>query len=383
MGDALLISLTLIGVFVISVYVYIIHIYSYWKRKNIASLEPTFPFGNFKKNILQKLSLGELTEEMHNSSNEPIVGFYAGLRPSLLIRDPQIIRTILIRDFSSFYHRGLYSNEKIDPLTGSLLFLNGEMWQNLRTKLSPAFTSGKLKAMFSTLIDCGDSLQKYVAQVADARELLEVRDICARYTTNVIASVAFGIDIDCVREPNCEFRYYGKKIFEMTISNGIRNAISFLSPTMMNLLHLRATNKSVEDFMTAVTKENLEFRERNNIIRKDFFQLLMQLRDSGNITQNDDEWQTNICDGSDKKQGKCLTLMEMTAQSFIFFAAGFETTSTTMAFCLYELSKSQDIQRRVHEEIDAVLVKHHGQLTYDAMNEMKYLECCLDGKMLP
>lgn len=137
MGNALLISLTLIGVLIISVYSYINHIYSYWKRKNIAYLEPVFPFGNFKKNILQKISIGELTEELYNSSNEPVVGFYAALRPSLLIRDPQIIRNVLITNFSSFYHRGLYSNEKIDPLTGNLLFLNGEKWRNLRTKLSP------------------------------------------------------------------------------------------------------------------------------------------------------------------------------------------------------------------------------------------------------
>lgn len=44
---------------------------------------------------------------------------------------------------------------------------------------------------------------------------------------------------------------------------------------MMNLLHFRATDKNVEDFMTTVTKENLAYRERNQIIWKDFFQLLM------------------------------------------------------------------------------------------------------------
>lgn len=161
-----------------------------------------------------------------------------------------------------------------------------------------------------------------MAQVADTNELLDVRDISARYSTNVIASVAFGIDIDCIQDPNCEFRRYGKKIFEMTISNGIRNAFAFLSPTMMSSLRLRLTDKGVEDFMTTVVKQNLEYREQNQIIRKDFFQLLMQLRDSGSIAENDDEWQTNINGNSSRKQDKCLTLQEMTAQSFLFFGAG-------------------------------------------------------------
>lgn len=50
-----------------------------------------------------------------------------------------------------------------------------------------------------------------------------------------------------------------------------------------------------------------------------------------------------------------------------------------MSFCLYELAKAPEIQAKVHSEIDAVLKKHNGQLTYDAMNEMKYLENCIDG----
>lgn len=351
MGNALLISLTFIGILVTSAYFYVCHIYSYWKRRNIAYLEPTFPFGNFKKNILQKISFGELTEELHNSSNAPVVGFYAALKPSLLIRDPKLIRDVLISNFPSFYHRGLYTDPLIDPLTGSLLFLNGEKWKHLRNKLSPAFTSGKLKMMFQTLVDCGDSLQKYVSEVADAGELFEARDIFARYTTNVIASVAFGYEIDCFREPDCEFRRYGKKIFEMTISNGIRSALSFMSPTMMSLLHIRISDKSVEDFMTKLTKENVEYRERNNIVRKDFFQLLMQLRDSGSIAQNDDQWQTNINENSEKKPGKYLTLSEMTAQSFIFFAAGLKKKPMAfkpMAFIFISFSLPQ--VSRLHQQ---------------------------------
>lgn len=58
---------------------------------------------------------------------------------------------------------------------------------------------------------------------------------------------------------------------------------------------------------------------------------------------------------------------------------GFETSSTTMTFALYELSLNQDVQEKLRSEIKEVISRHNGQITYDAMMEMKYLQMVLDG----
>lgn len=55
----------------------------------------------------------------------------------------------------------------------------------MRAKLSPAFTSGKLKAMFSTLVDCGSSIQNHLEKLRENGDLLDVRDVATSYGTNV------------------------------------------------------------------------------------------------------------------------------------------------------------------------------------------------------
>ena len=70
------------------------------------------------------------------------------------------------------------------------------------------------------------------------------------------------------------------------------------------------------------------------------------------------------------------------AQAFVFFIAGFETSSTTMAYALYEVARQTDIQDRVRAEIDEVLKKHDGEITYESLMEMSYLHKVVSGKLL-
>jgi len=75
-----------------------------------------------------------------------------------------------------------------------------------------------------------------------------------------------------------------------------------------------------------------------------------------------------------------LSMNSLAAQAFIFLVGGFETSSSILTFCLYELSLHQDIQDRLREEIGVVLQKHDGRLTYEGLQEMEYLEKVVSGK---
>jgi len=113
-------------------------------------------------------------------------------------------------------------------------------------------------------------------------------------------------------------------------------------------------------------QKTVEYRENNDIKRNDFLSLLLQIKKHGKI--NDDVGEAI---GS-------MTTEELAAQSFLFFVAGFETSSTTMTFALYELAKNPDIQENLRQEIKRVLSQFDNKLTYEAMLEMKYLQMVID-----
>lgn len=117
---------------------------------------------------------------------------------------------------------GVYIDEENDPISAHLFSLEGEKWKNLRAKLTPTFTNSKMRAICSTLLDCQSPLMKHMEKVANSNETVEVRELTACYTTNVIASVAFGIDIDCLADPETPFRKYGRQVFGWSLKNAFR-----------------------------------------------------------------------------------------------------------------------------------------------------------------
>ena len=74
-----------------------------------------------------------------------------------------------------------------------------------------------------------------------------------------------------------------------------------------------------------------------------------------------------------------LDEIKMAAQAILFFTAGNDTTSLTITFTLYELALNKEIQDRLREEIRETFEKH-GDFTYEAIQEMTYIDMVFNGK---
>jgi len=116
--------------------------------------------------------------------------------------------------------------------------MNGQEWRNLRIKLTPTFTSGKMKMMFPTLIDVGRELND-VFRKASSDEETEVKDILARYTTDVISSVAFGIESNSLKNPDVEFRRMGNELAHPTTWQMMLNIVIFAAPKLAKVSPVR------------------------------------------------------------------------------------------------------------------------------------------------
>ena len=70
----------------------------------------------------------------------------------------------------------------------------------------------------------------------------------------------------------------------------------------------------------------------------------------------------------------------MTAQAFVFFLAGYETSTVSMSFALIELSRNPDIQQKLRKEIDEAYELNGRKWSYEALMGMSYLDKVISGK---
>lgn len=130
-------------------------------------------------------------------------------------------------------------------------------------------------------------------------------------------------------------------------------------PWLARMLKLRFLTEEVAMFFRNLVEATIRVREEQDIVRPDMLQLMME---SGN-----------------KENGRHkLTTEEMTIHAFGFFLGGFDTSSTLMSFAAYEISVKEDIQKRLQTEIDQVLEHTNGQMDYDVVNNMEYLDAVLN-----
>lgn len=253
--------------------------YDFWSSRGVPGPKPSFLFGNFKHVTLAKISLGDfLTEGYKTYENEAMWGVYSFQTPILVVKDPEFIKDVLIKDFTVFSHRGFKVSEKVEPLSQHLFNLETERWRPLRSKLSPIFTSGKLKNMFPLLIECADHLKSFLKLQVDKHSAIECRELTAKFTTDVISVCVFGFKTNSLSEKDSEFRKFGRQFFDTSGLKILRLKMREIMPRFYHLLKPLMYDKEFNDFFISTVTQTISYREKNNFRRNDFIDLLMDIK---------------------------------------------------------------------------------------------------------
>ncbi|XP_013105864.2 probable cytochrome P450 6d5 [Stomoxys calcitrans] len=353
--------------------------YGHWQRLGFPCVEAQIPFGVLDPVIRTwKKSVGMAIYDIYTKTKEhKFVGIYLINRPALLIRDAHLARSMLTKDFVSFHDRGLYVDEVHNPMSAGLFFLKGQQWKSLRSKLTPSFTSGKLKSMFGTINEVSSRMVEHMQcklPEDGSYKSIEVKQLFATYSIDIIASSIFGMEVNSFKDPQNEFFAVSRNVNENTYSGVFRGTCQFMYPSLEKFFQRLGWTEPAPDSMKKLVRQTIECREKHNIVRKDLLQLLLQLRNTGKINgDDDDEW-------SAKKTKDALVNMSVemiAAQLFLFYAAGFETSAATTAFTLYELALYPEWLQKAQEDVQNALEKHGGCLSYEALSDMKFLDLCI------
>ncbi|XP_046816873.1 cytochrome P450 9e2-like [Vespa crabro] len=349
----------------LSIYYYTFKNVNYFKKIGLPYLQAWPILGSMGSAFLRRKTTADVTIDAYNFYPEAkYIGFFDFNNPIVIVRDPELIKMIAIKNFDYFTDHRSFVDGELDPLFAKALFsLRGNKWRETRTMLSPAFTLSKLKGMLKLMNECGADFTDYIYKMPKDKRTIEMKDVFTRYTNDVIATCAFGISINSMKDRDNDFYVLGGKATKFDSIKTLKFIMMRSFPTISKLFKIRLIPDKISNFFKNVVKEVINTRDKNNIVRADMIQLMMEARNKK------------------AEMGQELILMDIVSQAFSFFFGGFDSVSTAMCFTCHEIGVNLNIQKRLQREIDEVIERTNGDLTYDVINSMQYLDAVINESL--
>ncbi|KRT83704.1 cytochrome P450 [Oryctes borbonicus] len=357
--------------------------YSHWTNRNVKQRRQIYGLGDNASVFFRLESFFDFLIRLYKEfPNERYIGMYQGTLPTLVIRDPELIKQITVKEFDHFLNHRSFLPDNIDPIWSKNLFaLKDTEWREMRSTLSPSFTSSKMKVIFSLISECAEEYMKYFSTENKTVEI-ELKDTTTRFTNDIIATVAFGVKCDSINEKKNEFYMMGKRTTTFTLWRSMKFFFFSIAPEVCKFFKMKLFPGDIYEFFMKLIKDTIHIRETQGIVRPDMINQLLEARkgkknyedssngviDTGFATVQE----SSIHTANTPKQE--LTDIDIAAQALIFFFAGFDSVSTLMCFMSYELAINPDIQKKLQDEVDDTLRECNGKLTYEALMKMKYMD---------
>ncbi|CAN9498748.1 unnamed protein product [Ophioblennius macclurei] len=375
------VTLSLFLILVGLIYWYSVYPFSVLSRCGIKHPKPIPFYGNlfmFRDGFFKPLN--ELIKTYGK-----VCGYYLARRPVVVVADPDMLRQIMVREFNSFPNR-MNVRFSSKPMTDCVLLLRNEHWKRVRSILTPSFSSAKMKEMVPLINTATDVLMNNLKVHAESGEAFDIHKCLGCFTMDVIASVAFGTNVDSQNNPDDPFVHYAQMFFNFSFFRPL--LLFFVAfPSIMAPLVKFFPNKRRNDlnkFFTSSIQRIIQQREEQppEQRRRDFLQLMLDARTSKESASSEgfdaaNHGETDQRNSQEspvrRSQKKQMTEDEIVGQAFVFLLAGYETSSNALALTCYLLALHPECQRKVQEEVDDFFTRHSSP-DYANVQELKYLD---------
>lgn len=263
------------------------------------------PFGSHYRQFFGYESWHETLKRLYYQfPNERFVGMHEiGGRPEYLIRDPELVKQITIRDFNSFVNRIDVADANTDPIMGhKLTNLKTNDWRRVRNKLTPLFTGQKLKQLVVPALNTIKSdmityLNDKIEQSNKKELLIDMMDLSIRSAVDSFCLTAFDLRTDSFRGRDYGFYDASQSLLKHmnTLSSAHYWAILKFPWIMKHLFGKTLSDINFNSFFERSCKDIADNRISNQINRTDYLQLLQVLREKKSDVNNDDNSPKGRC----------------------------------------------------------------------------------------
>ncbi|XP_037573019.1 cytochrome P450 3A24-like [Dermacentor silvarum] len=358
-------------------YMYAARHRNYWKSQNVAHEKFSLIFGPAKRLLLKPVCLSD--QERYKKYGR-LFGAYEQGKPCLFVAEPDLIKRVLVKDFPSLPNRRLRRTS--NPLLDNMMVMAAaERWRSIRPASSPAFSTGKLRKMNALIQDCARITCKHLKEAAERNDDIDVKRFFGHYSLDVIARCAFGTRLDSHTDATNEFVTQASKAFSARMS--WRLLIAVLFPGLVKYFSFKIGTGDEFEYFRNVCQRIINERRQEGHRQEDFLQLMMDAQE-GSLASSDDgsaDPENKLFDvGSENKPEstsitKRLSEIEAMAQCVLFFLAGQETTSSTIAFTAYLLALNPNVQEKLRKEVDDCITANGPEPSLDVIFKLKYLHC--------
>ncbi|TEA25188.1 hypothetical protein DBR06_SOUSAS1010070 [Sousa chinensis] len=319
----------------------------------------------------------------------PLSGYYLGRQMFIVISDPDMIKQILVEKFSNFTNR-MASGLEPKPVANSVLFLRDKRWEEVRSVLTSAFSPEKLNEMIPLIRQACDLLLAHLKHYAESRDAFDIQRCYCCYTTDVVASVAFGAQVNSQKAPGHPFVKHCRRFFATSIPKPILVLILSFPSIMVPLARI-LPNKNRDElngFFNKLIRNVMALRDQQaaDERRRDFLQMVLDARHSTtsvgveNFDMVGQVFSATECTVNPSQQhqprllSKPLTVDEVVGQAFIFLIAGYEIITNTLSFATYLLATNPDCQKKLLREVDHFSEKHPAPEYRHLQKDLPYLD---------